>query len=236
MKAVLALLAAVLVADVAVGQETKVVLAIEGWRSEARDGITYFRCASRICAAGSVVSYKRQPHRPTLTLADFEAHHRGLNEHNKARSNIRDCASSTSASAPSRAWASCRSAARSTGRAATPPSRSSAPDRPAEQLLARQRFARQGVDAQQLRRLPAPPPRHRPDQLTTAWPQTTGNRCADATSDSAFPCFRELANHGSRRTATGQEHFAGWGTSMKPWIGAALGGALGSAAAKRRLI
>src|SRR5215208_2963834 len=90
MKAVLALLAAVLVADVAVGQETKVVLAIEGWRSEARDGITYFRCASRICAAGSVVSYKRQPHRPTLTLADFEAHHRGLNEHNKARSNIRD--------------------------------------------------------------------------------------------------------------------------------------------------
>src|SRR5215204_3607801 len=90
MKAVLALLAAVLVADVAVGQETKVVLAIEGWRSEARDGITYFRCASRICAAGSVVSYKRQPHRPTLTLADFEAHHRGLNEHNKARSDIRE--------------------------------------------------------------------------------------------------------------------------------------------------
>ena len=90
MKAVLALLAALFVADAAAGQETKVVLAIEGWRSEARDGITYFRCASRICAAGSVVSYKRQPHRPTLTLADFEAHHRGLNEQNKARSNIRD--------------------------------------------------------------------------------------------------------------------------------------------------
>ena len=33
MKAVLALLAALLVADVAAGQETKVVLAIEGWRS-----------------------------------------------------------------------------------------------------------------------------------------------------------------------------------------------------------
>ena len=90
MKAVLALLAALFVADAAAGQETKVVLAIEGWRSEARDGITYFRCASRICAAGSVVSYKRQPHRPTLTLADFEAHHRGLNEQNKGRSNIRD--------------------------------------------------------------------------------------------------------------------------------------------------
>src|SRR5829696_5277429 len=62
------------------------LLANTGWRSEARDGITYFRCASRICAAGSVVSYKRQPHRPALTLAEFEAHHRGLNEHNKARS------------------------------------------------------------------------------------------------------------------------------------------------------
>src|SRR5829696_9259924 len=124
MKAVLALLAAVLVADVAVGQETKVVLAIEGWRSEARDGITYFRCASRICAAGSVVSYKRQPHRPTLTLADFEAHHRGLNEHKRPEATSATCASSTSASAPSRACASCRSAARSTGRAATPPSRS----------------------------------------------------------------------------------------------------------------
>src|SRR6478735_37134 len=37
MKAVLALLAALFVADAAAGQETKVVLAIEGWRSEARD-------------------------------------------------------------------------------------------------------------------------------------------------------------------------------------------------------
>src|SRR3954470_4694880 len=90
MKAVLALLAALLVADVAAGQETKVVLAIEGWRSEARDGITSFRCASRICAPGSVVRSKRQPPRPALTLAEFEAHHRGLAEHNKARSNIRD--------------------------------------------------------------------------------------------------------------------------------------------------
>src|SRR4051794_27823858 len=90
MKAVLAILAAFFVADVAAGQETKVVLAIEGWRSEARDGVTYFRCASRICAAGSVVSYKKQPHRPTLTLAEFEAHHRGLVEQNKARSSVRD--------------------------------------------------------------------------------------------------------------------------------------------------
>src|SRR5215210_550410 len=90
MKAVLALLAALFVADIAAGQETKVVLAVEGWRSEARDGITYFRCASRICAAGSVVSYKRQPHRPALTLADFENHHRGLARHNKGTGKIRD--------------------------------------------------------------------------------------------------------------------------------------------------
>src|SRR3954447_9053133 len=90
MKAVLALIAALVLADVAAAQETQVALAIDGWRSEARDGITYFRCASRICAAGSVVSYKKQPHRPTLTLAEFEAHHRGLVEHNKGRSNVRN--------------------------------------------------------------------------------------------------------------------------------------------------
>ena len=104
MKAVLALLAALFVADAAAGQETKVVLAIEGWRSEARDGITYFRCASRICAAGSVVSYKKQPHRPTLTLADFEGHHRGLVEQ-KPEATSATCASRRSASAPSRACA-----------------------------------------------------------------------------------------------------------------------------------
>ena len=90
MKAVLALLAALFVADAAAGQETKVVLAIEGWRSEARDGITYFRCASRICAAGSVVSYKQQPHRTALTLAEFENHHRGLANQNKGQGRVRD--------------------------------------------------------------------------------------------------------------------------------------------------
>jgi len=56
-----------------------IALAIEGWRQEAReDGSVYYRCVSKICAAGSVVSYKPQPHRPALTLADFENHHRGL--------------------------------------------------------------------------------------------------------------------------------------------------------------
>ena len=36
------------------------------------------------------MSYKQQPHRPGLTLADFDGHHRGLIEQNKGRSNIRD--------------------------------------------------------------------------------------------------------------------------------------------------
>jgi hypothetical protein len=50
-------------------QET-VALAIEGWRRESRaDGVVYYRWASQICAAGSVVSYKPPPHRPALTLA-----------------------------------------------------------------------------------------------------------------------------------------------------------------------
>src|SRR3712207_9344251 len=89
MKAALALLA-ILTLSEAAAQGTTVALAIEGWRSEARGGITYYRCASQICAAGSVVSYKKQPHRPALTLADFEGHHRGLVEANKGRGSIRD--------------------------------------------------------------------------------------------------------------------------------------------------
>ena len=90
MKAVIALLAIVILSEAAAAQGATVALAVEGWRSEARDGITYYRCASKICATGSVVSYKKQPHRPTLTLAEIEAHHRGLVEHNRGRSNIRD--------------------------------------------------------------------------------------------------------------------------------------------------
>ena len=184
MKAVVALLAALFVAEVAAAQETKVTLAIEGWRSEARDGITYFRCASRICAAGSVVSYKRQPHRPTLTLADFEAHHRGLNEQNKARSNIRDVRLTDVRERTVEAvrvmqvgrevdWASGNTTFSIEARLIGPQNSYS--------LVSE--YARQGVDAQQLRRLPAPPPRHHPDQLTTASPQTAGNRCADATPE-----------------------------------------------------
>ncbi len=63
--------------------QEKVVLAIEGWDHSERDGVSYFRCASAVCAKGSVVSYKRQTHRPSLTLADFERHHRGLADNNK---------------------------------------------------------------------------------------------------------------------------------------------------------
>lgn len=70
-------------------QET-IVLAIEGWRQqEGRDGIVYYRCASNICAEGSVVSYKAQPHRPAVTLAQFETHHRGLAKENAGTGKIR---------------------------------------------------------------------------------------------------------------------------------------------------
>jgi TPP-dependent indolepyruvate ferredoxin oxidoreductase alpha subunit len=85
-----ALIAAFFLCQPAAAQETT-ALAIEGWnQSEADDGVVYFRCASQICAAGSVVSYKAQPHRTALALADFEHHHRALAEHNKGTPQIRD--------------------------------------------------------------------------------------------------------------------------------------------------
>lgn len=74
--------------QIALAQET-IALAIEGWRQSERDGITYYRCASQICAAGSVVSTKPQPHRPALTMAEFENHHRGLAQHNTGTGRIR---------------------------------------------------------------------------------------------------------------------------------------------------
>jgi hypothetical protein len=75
--------------QVATAQET-IALAIEGWRAETREGVTYYRCASQICAAGSTVSYREQTHRPALTLAEFEAHQRGLAARNKGTGRIRD--------------------------------------------------------------------------------------------------------------------------------------------------
>jgi hypothetical protein len=89
MKAVLSLLAMLVCGSTAVAQET-IALAIEGWRAETRGDITYYRCVSQICAAGSTVSYKAQPHRTTISLADFEKHHRGLAEQNKGSGRIRD--------------------------------------------------------------------------------------------------------------------------------------------------
>ena len=89
MKAVLSLLAMLWLGSTAIAQET-IALAIEDWRAETREGVTYYRCASQICAAGSTVSYKDQPHRTTISLADFEKHHRGLAEQNKGSGRIRD--------------------------------------------------------------------------------------------------------------------------------------------------
>jgi len=88
MRAACALLL-LLLAHSASAQET-VALAVEGWRTETRNDIVYYRCASEICAAGSVVSYKAQPHRTALTLAEFENHHRGLAAQNKGQGRIRD--------------------------------------------------------------------------------------------------------------------------------------------------
>jgi hypothetical protein len=89
MRAALSLLALLLLAPGASAQET-VAVAIEGWRQETRNDIVYYRCASQICAAGSVVSYKSQPHRTALTLAEFENHHKGLADRNKGQGRIRD--------------------------------------------------------------------------------------------------------------------------------------------------
>jgi hypothetical protein len=78
MRGALAILALLLMGEPAIAQEA-VALSIEGWsQSDGSDGVTYYRCASDICAAGSIVSYKAQPHRTALTLEDFETHHRGL--------------------------------------------------------------------------------------------------------------------------------------------------------------
>jgi hypothetical protein len=83
------LLALLVLAPEAAAQET-IALAVEGWRTETRNDIVYYRCASQGCAAGSVVSYKQQPHRTALTLAEFEKHHRGLADQNRGQGRIRD--------------------------------------------------------------------------------------------------------------------------------------------------
>lgn len=68
-----------------------IALAIEGWsQSTSGDGVVSYRCSSELCASGAVVSYKQQPHRTALTLAEFEQHHRRLAEHYKGSGRIRD--------------------------------------------------------------------------------------------------------------------------------------------------
>jgi hypothetical protein len=90
MKRTLALMVALLLSQPAAAQES-IALAIEGWQQKAgQDGIVYYRCASDICAAGSVVSYKAQPHRTEITLQQFENHHRKLAEQNKGSGRILD--------------------------------------------------------------------------------------------------------------------------------------------------
>jgi len=73
----------------AVAQEAT-MLSIEGWRSHTSEGTVYYDCASPICAAGSEVSYKQQRHRASITLPDFEKHHRWLAGLNRDVSKIRD--------------------------------------------------------------------------------------------------------------------------------------------------
>jgi hypothetical protein len=75
MRIALLALAALLTAASAQAQD-RIALAVEGWTATSKpDGIVAYRCASSICASGSEVSYKRQPHRPQLTLDDFRTHH-----------------------------------------------------------------------------------------------------------------------------------------------------------------
>jgi hypothetical protein len=66
------------------------MLSIEGWRSHTREGTVYYDCASPICAAGSEVRYKQERHRASITLPDFEKHHRWLAGLNRDVSKVRD--------------------------------------------------------------------------------------------------------------------------------------------------
>ncbi len=86
----LVILPALLSTSVAFAQET-IAVAIDGWRHQSSsDGINSYRCASSNCAAGSTVSYKMQPHRPAVTLDDFERHHRALADANRGSRRINE--------------------------------------------------------------------------------------------------------------------------------------------------
>lgn len=63
------------------------VLVFEGWQRTAySNGIVAYECVSRGCPANARVSYRRQPHRPVLEMAQFEAHHQRLSREAPASS------------------------------------------------------------------------------------------------------------------------------------------------------
>lgn len=90
-RCLLALILAAALAPATGTAQEEVFLGINGWDRSAGDtGLVAYRCASSICADGSEVSYKRQPHRPAVTLAEFEAHHRNLAAEYRGTGKIRD--------------------------------------------------------------------------------------------------------------------------------------------------
>jgi hypothetical protein len=90
MKALIVAFAALLAAGTAQAQDS-IALAIEGWSVGAKqDGVIAYRCASSICASGSEVSYKRQPHRPGLSLDDFREHHERIAAQSSGTGKLRE--------------------------------------------------------------------------------------------------------------------------------------------------
>lgn len=67
-----------------------ITLSVEGWGTHTSEGTVYYNCASPTCPAGSEVNYKQQRHRASITLPDFEKHHRWLAGLNRDTSKIRD--------------------------------------------------------------------------------------------------------------------------------------------------
>jgi hypothetical protein len=90
MRIVVVALAALLGAGAAHAQD-RIALGIEGWAAQVQEGgVIAYQCASSICASGSEVSYKRQPHRPNLSLRDFEEHHRRIAAHAGGSGRLRE--------------------------------------------------------------------------------------------------------------------------------------------------
>ena len=74
-----------------VAAQQRFALGVEGWSHRDRpDGVVTYRCASSVCAAGSELSYKRQPHRPALTLSEFKEHHKRIAEQASGTGRLRE--------------------------------------------------------------------------------------------------------------------------------------------------